>query len=65
MELEEAITGRRSTRSFKRAAVDPVLIEQLIHAAVQAPSAMNRQPWVFTVVRNQGDLHRTSRSEAA
>jgi nitroreductase len=60
MELEEAITDRRSTRSFKRTAVDPVLIEQLIHAAVQAPSAMNRQPWVFTVVRNQGDLHRIS-----
>jgi nitroreductase len=56
MELEEAIIGRRSVRSFTHAAIDPILIEQLIQAAVQAPSAMNRQPGVFTVVRNQGDL---------
>ncbi len=61
MELEEAITGRRSVRSFTHAAVDPILIEQLIRAAVQAPSAMNRQPWVFTVVRNQADLLHISR----
>jgi nitroreductase len=60
MGLEEAIAGRRSVRSFTRTPVDPVLIEQLIHAAVRAPSAMNRQPWVFTVVRNQGDLHHIS-----
>jgi nitroreductase len=60
MELEQAITGRRSVREFTRETVDPVLIEQLIDAAVQAPSAMNRQPWVFTVVRDQGELHRIS-----
>jgi nitroreductase family protein len=60
MELEEAITGRRSVREFTHAAVDPVLIEQLIDAAVQAPSAMNRQPWLFTVVRDQGELYRIS-----
>jgi nitroreductase len=60
MELEVAISGRRSVRSFTRAAVDPVLIEEMIHAAVRAPSAMNRQPWIFTVVRNQGDLHHIS-----
>ena len=60
MQLEESITGRRSVRSFTDAAVDPALIEQLIAAAVQAPSAMNRQPWVFTVVRDQGELHRIS-----
>ena len=60
MEIEDAITGRRSVRSFTQAPVDQVLIEQLIEAAVQAPSAMNRQPWVFTVVRNQSALRRLS-----
>ena len=60
IDLEEAIAGRRSVRSFTRTPVDPILIEQLIDAAVCAPSAMNRQPWVFTVVRNQGDLHHIS-----
>lgn len=57
VELDEAIFGRRSVRSFTRADVDPVIIEKLIAAAIQAPSAMNGQRWVFTVVRNQGDLH--------
>ena len=60
MALDDAITGRRSVRAFTRAAVDPALIELLINAAVQAPSAMNRQPWVFTVVRDQGELTRIS-----
>ncbi len=60
MKLEEAIAGRRSVRAFTHVSVDPVLIEQLIDAAVQAPSAMNRQPWVFTVVRDQGKLRRIS-----
>lgn len=60
MRLDDAITGRRSVRSFTRAAVDPILIEHLIDAAVQAPSAMNRQPWLFSVVRNQRTLHAIS-----
>jgi nitroreductase len=60
MGLEEAIDGRRSVRSFTRTPVDPILIEQLIYAAVRAPSAMNRQPWVFTVVRKQADMHHIS-----
>lgn len=66
MALEEAITGRRSVRAFTHAAVDPALIKQLIDAAVQAPSAMNQQPWVFTVVRDQGGIDSDiRRSEAA
>jgi len=60
VELEEAITGRRSVRSFTSAPIDPILIEQLVQAAVRAPSAMNRQPCIFTVVRNQGDLRHIS-----
>jgi nitroreductase len=65
MELDDAIAGRRSVRSFTRKAVDPPLIEQMIHAAIQAPSAMNRQPWIFTVVRDQGELHRISHEAKA
>jgi len=56
VQLEQTITGRRSVRAFTHAAVE--LIEQLIDAAVQALSAMNRQPCVFSVVREQGELHR-------
>jgi nitroreductase len=28
-------------------------LQQLIEAAVQAPSALNRQPWLFTVISDQ------------
>jgi nitroreductase len=61
MTLDEAIGARRSVRSYRRnTGLERTLIEQLIHAAVQAPSAMNAQPWVFTVVRDQGELRRIS-----
>jgi nitroreductase len=60
MNLDEAISGRRTVRSYARAAVDQPLIARLIDAAIQAPSAMNQQPWSFTVVRDQSMLDRIS-----
>ena len=60
MELDEAIVGRRSVRSYARAPVDQDLIARLIDAATHAPSAMNEQPWSFTVVRDQKVLDRIS-----
>jgi nitroreductase len=32
----------------------------LLHAAVQAPSAMNRQPWLFSIVEDMAQLKRYS-----
>src|ERR1035437_4409049 len=61
MDLNVAITGRRSVREYTAQAVDEKLIRALIDAAVQAPSAVNQQPWTFTVVRDQGVLDRISR----
>ena len=61
MDLNEAITGRRSVREFLSQPVDEGLIHKLINAAVQAPSAVNQQPWTFTVVRDQSMLDRISR----
>lgn len=60
MELNEAIHGRRSTRAFKERLVDRSILEQLIEAAIQAPSAVNEQPWEFTVIRNKSLLARIS-----
>ena len=51
MDLWTVISGRRSTRSFKSADVSPGIVNQLLEAAIQAPSAGNRQPWHFVVVR--------------
>jgi nitroreductase len=51
MELLEAINARRSVREFTGEAVSEAVLRELIDAAVQAPSAINQQPWCFVVVR--------------
>lgn len=61
MDLNEAITGRRAVREYTGEAVDERTIRRLIDAAVHAPSAVNQQPWTFTVLRHQGVLDRISR----
>ncbi len=50
MEVLEAISRRRSIRRFKDTPVPRELLEKLLAAAVQAPSAKNRQPWRFVVL---------------
>jgi len=60
MDVNEAISGRRSIREYTLQAVDPETISRLIDAAVHAPNAMNEQPWSFTVVRDQSVLDRVS-----
>ena len=61
MDINEAISGRRSTREYTAQAVDEQSIRRLIDAASRAPNAVNQQPWTFTVVRDQGLLDRISR----
>jgi nitroreductase len=61
MDLNEAIIGRRSVREYTAQPVDDTTIGCLIDAAVQAPSAVNQQPYTFTVVRDQSMLDRVSR----
>ena len=63
MDLKEAVYGRRAVRAFSAEPIDERTIRQLIDAAIQAPSAVNEQPWSFTVVREQPLLDRIS-SEA-
>ena len=60
MDLKEAIYGRRAVRELTAELVDEKLLRQLIDAAVQAPSAVNQQPWLFTVVRDRALLARIS-----
>lgn len=52
MELSETIKNRRSIRKYKSDDVDNKVIEDLIDYARLAPSAKNRQPWEFLVVRD-------------
>jgi len=60
MDLREAIYGRRAMREFLRKPVERSVIESLIDAAIQAPSAVNEQPWTFAVVRDQRILDQLS-----
>jgi nitroreductase len=50
MDALETIRTRRSIRSFLDRAVPEELIERLLGAAMQAPSARNQQPWQFVVI---------------
>jgi nitroreductase len=50
MDLFEAIFTRRSVRKYVPGPVSESLIEELLRAAMAAPSAGNRQPWHFVVI---------------
>lgn len=65
MELREAIYTRRATRDFTAAPVDEKTLGELIDAAIQAPSAVNQQPWSFCVVRDKALLARISNDAKA
>lgn len=51
MNTLEAIAARRSIRTFIDRSVSEEDLETILNAAIQAPSANNRQPWKFVVVR--------------
>jgi len=55
MDLKEAIYTRRSVREFTEKT-----LRQLVDAAIQAPSAVNQQPWSFCIVRDRALLVRIS-----
>ena len=47
----DVIMKRKSTRLFdEKKTIEPVELERILRAALQAPSPKNRQPWHFTVV---------------
>jgi nitroreductase len=52
MDLLQAINERRSVREYTDEPVSDAVLRQLIDAAIQAPSAINQQPWCFVVVKN-------------
>ena len=53
MEVMEAIRTRRSIRAYKPDPIPEDVLMQVLEAARLAPSAGNRQPWLFVVVRDQ------------
>lgn len=60
MELTKAIYGRRAIRTFKQVSVSRETLKHLVDAAIQAPSAMNEQPWCFYITDDAQKLDRLS-----
>ena len=50
MSLFDAIHSQRAIRHFSDTPVSDEAIETMLHAAIHAPSAGNRQPWRFVVM---------------
>ncbi len=50
--MVEVVHRQRACRSFSDDRVDDDAVEKVLDAATFAPSAENRQPWVFVVVRD-------------
>jgi len=56
MELEEIINARHSTRAFLDRPVPRETVEKLLMLSTRGPSAINLQPWEFTVVMGEERL---------
>ncbi len=65
MDLDQALKGRRSIRSYVEKGVPIQLVRQVIEAGTFAPSAKNGQQWRFTVVggKTKADLTAVFRAQ--
>jgi nitroreductase len=62
MDVIEAIYHRRVVRAYTGEPVDQETVKSLVDAAIQAPSAVNQQPWSFAIVGDKNLLDRISRA---
>jgi nitroreductase len=56
----ECIRERKSIRKYADRPVPDNLIQSIIHAGIEAPTAMGLQPWRFVVIRDKGLMKRIS-----
>lgn len=63
MEMLEHLRKRRSIRRFLPRPIDDDKIAKLITAATLSPSARNRQPWKFFVVKNKDTIIKLSKTQ--
>lgn len=57
MNTLDAIATRRSIRRFKKDPLPRELVERILAATVQAPSAKNAQPWRLVVLEGERNDH--------
>jgi nitroreductase len=60
MSVLDAIARRRSVRAYAPHVIDEQTVRELLHAAVQAPTAMHAEPWAFVIVQDAQLLKRLS-----
>jgi|GEM_PF-20840 len=65
LDVASAIRDRRAIRKYTNEIVDRSLIEELLRAAVCAPSALDLQPWAFAVFQGAELLASFSRRAVA
>ena len=56
----EAIKSRRAIRSYEDKPVPESAVQTMLEAATYAPSAINVQPWKFTIVTNKAEMKKLS-----
>lgn len=61
MNVTEAIYHRRAVREYTDQPIDEATLAGLVDAAIQAPSAMDLQPWAFSIVVGRQALGRIAR----
>ena len=64
----DVVRSQRGVRLYRSDPVSQEDVDRILRAAVRAPSAANRQPWVFIVIRDRdvkrrlGELYRQGQS---
>lgn len=56
VDVLQAIGERRAVRAYTDEELDRATVERLIHFAVQAPSAMDLEPWAFVLFEGKARL---------
>jgi nitroreductase len=56
MDAIDCIFTRRSIRKFEKKPIPKEIVDQLLQAAMMAPSAGNQQPWQFVVIDDRSLL---------
>jgi nitroreductase len=60
MSVMDAIYHRRSVRDYTAGKVSQASIHMLMYAAIQAPTAMQEEPWAFAIIQDRELLDRLS-----
>ena len=60
LDVFDAIKRRRSIRKYKRTKVEKEKLMKVLEAARLAPSAMNRQPYIFVVTSDMETIQKIS-----